>query len=84
MRDTSPEAEERYFQLLRMQRPEARLTTAERLSSAIRQLAEADIRARQPQATTEQMRVELAARLYGPQTAARLFPGIQAAGKDAR
>jgi hypothetical protein len=77
MRDTSAAAEHLYFELLRSQTPLARVTTAARLCSAVRQLAEAAIRAEHPNATAAVVRAHLAARLYGRRTAALLFPDVK-------
>jgi hypothetical protein len=77
MRDTSQPAQARYYQLLRAQTPLARLTIAAGLSSAVRQLAEAAIRADDPEASASVVRARLARRLYGREVAARLFPGIK-------
>lgn len=77
MRDTSPAAEQRYFELLRKQSPVERLATAERLSTAVRELAIADIRARHPGATSGEINRRLAERLYGRAVADRLFPTAQ-------
>jgi hypothetical protein len=74
---TSEPALERYYELLRARTPLARLATAVDLSSAVRQLAEASIRAADPGASTGVVRARLALRLYGRQVAARLFPGVE-------
>ena len=73
--DTSPEAQRRYFDLLRKQEPVARLQQAARLTTMVRQLALADIKARHPGATPRQEQALLAERLYGRDVAVRLFPG---------
>lgn len=80
MHDTSERAEERYYELLRAQSPLARITTAARLSSAVRELAEAAIRTNDPDAPATVVRARLARRLYGDEVAARLFPGIELNG----
>lgn len=80
MRDTSAPAQARYYQLLRAQTPLARLTTAARLTSAVRQLAEAAIRTDDPEAPANVVRARLTRRLYGPEVATRLFPGIKLDG----
>ena len=77
MRDTSPVALERYYELLRARTPLARLAAAVDLSSAVRQLAEASIRAAEPDASAAVVRARLASRLYGREVAARLFPGVE-------
>ena len=76
MRDTSEPAMERYYELLRSRSPLARLTATADLTSAVRQLAEAAIRAEEPDAAVGVVRARLASRLYGRETAARLFPGV--------
>jgi len=76
MRDTSEQALERYYELLRAQTPLARLTAAVNLSSAVRQLAESSIRAADPGARAGVVNARLALRLYGRDVAARLFPGV--------
>jgi hypothetical protein len=77
MRDTSQAGLERYYELLRAQSPLARLTTAVKLSSAVRQLAESAIRAAEPGASAQVVRARLAMRLYGREAARRLFPGVE-------
>lgn len=77
MRDTSPAALDRYYELLRARSPLARLAAAVDLSSAVRQLAEASIRAAEPDASAAVVRARLALRLYGREVAARLFPGVE-------
>ncbi len=77
MRDTSPVALERYYELLRARTPLARLAAAVDLSSTVRQLAEASIRAAEPDASAAAVRARLASRLYGREVAARLFPGVE-------
>lgn len=80
MRDTSEPAQRRYYQLLRAQTPLARITTAAGLSSAVRELAESAIRTDDPGASTDVVRARLTRRLYGPEVATRLFPGIKLDG----
>jgi hypothetical protein len=76
MRDTSEPALERYYELLRSQTPLDRITAAARLTSAVRQLAEAAVRAGDRDAPANVVRARLALRLYGRDVAARLFPGV--------
>jgi hypothetical protein len=76
--DTSGAAEERYFELLRSQPPVERLAQAVRLTRAVRQLAEASVRSQHPAATAEEIRMRLAARLYGLRVAQRLFRSLPA------
>jgi len=72
-RDTSPAARARYAELLRQLGPERRLRAAIGLTRATRELAEAGIRQRMPNASDTQVRRELAALLYGDDVAVRLF-----------
>jgi len=76
MVDTSPEADARYHELLRRLSPERRLEAAIRLSSAVRELAVAGIRARHPEASEHELRVRLTVRLYGRSHARRLFGDV--------
>lgn len=71
--DTEPRRRDRYIELLRAQSPVDRLRKAGALTRAVRQMAEAGIRQRHPQADETEVRVRLAVRLYGPEVAARLF-----------
>jgi hypothetical protein len=73
--DTTPLAQERYFELLRAQTPAERLRTAVLLTEAVRSLIEASIKSEDPNATPTQVRARLTARLYGREVAERLFPG---------
>jgi hypothetical protein len=68
---------ERYYELLRARTPLARITAAAELTSAVRQLAEAAIRAEEPDAPASVVRARLALRLYGREIATRLFPGVE-------
>jgi hypothetical protein len=77
MHDTSEEALERYYELLRARSPLARLATAVALSSTVRHLAEASIRAAEPGASDDVVRARLALRLYGRAVATRLFPYVE-------
>jgi hypothetical protein len=77
-RDITSAADARYHELLRAQRPEARLEQAAALTRAVRQLAEAGIRQRHPGASDLEVRVRLTARLYGRQAAERLFGDVPA------
>ncbi len=76
MRDTSPKAQLRYFELLRAQSPIERLETAARLCQGVRELAQAGILSRHPDASPEVVNAYLAERLYGRQVAERLFPDL--------
>lgn len=77
MRDTSQPALDRYYELLRARTPLARLAAAVELSTAVRQLAEASIRAAEPAAPARVVQAKLTLRLYGRDVAARLFPGVE-------
>ena len=76
MRDTSPQAERRYFELLSAQTPLQRLESALRLSRTVRELAVAGIRAVHPNASPSQMKAHLANRLYGREVAENLYPEV--------
>jgi hypothetical protein len=76
--DTSPERNRRYHELLRAQEPWQRLRTAVALSTAVRQLAEAGLRMRHPQASEHELKVRLVVRLYGRAAALRLFRDVPA------
>lgn len=72
--DTSPAADERYFELLSERTAAERLAIALRLSTMVRRLAEAATRSEHPDAPERAIRKGVADRLYGPSVAARLFP----------
>ena len=74
--DTSPEAWERYFELLRATSPARRLETAFAHSDGLRSLALAGIRAADPAASEKAVRRRLAERLYGA-AAAGTFEGLE-------
>jgi hypothetical protein len=71
--DTEPRRRDRYIELLRAQSPVDRLRKAGALTRAVRQMAEAGIRLRHPDADDTEVRVRLAVRLYGKDVAVRLF-----------
>lgn len=71
--DTSPKAQARYEELLRAQTPAQRLAIAMSLTRAVRTLALAGIRAAHPDASAREVDARLAARMYGPAVAMRLF-----------
>ena len=75
MRDSSPAAEKRYFELLRAQTPLQRLNIAVRLGESVRALAKAGILQAYPEATPPEVNARLAERLHGRETAERLYPG---------
>jgi hypothetical protein len=71
--DTSPVAQRRYEELLRERTPAQRLGIAMSLSRAVRTMAVAGIRAAYPNASAREVAARLAARMYGPEVARRLF-----------
>lgn len=79
--DTSREAHARYAELLRRLAPEQRLRATMGLSRATRELAEAGVRARMPNATEPEVRREVVALLYGEEAATRLFGPREAHGR---
>ena len=81
MRDTSRDAERRYFELLGAQTPLQRLATAARLSKAIRELVTTAIVTDKPHASASEVNSCLAERLYGAQTAQRLYPSVKPNGR---
>jgi len=76
MQDTSSAAHDRYHALLRAQKPYERLAQAMALTQMVRELAEAGIRQRHPGVSDAEVRVRLTVRLYGRETAQRLFREI--------
>jgi hypothetical protein len=76
LQDTSKAGLGRYHQLLRAQEPYERLAQAAALTRMVRELAEAGIRQRHPTASEAEVRARLTVRLYGRETAQRLFRQI--------
>ncbi len=76
VQDTSEQSRARYFELLAQQTPAQRFASARRLTSMVRKLALAGLREAHPDAWEAELRVELARRLYGDDTADRLRPGL--------
>lgn len=76
MEDTTSAALDRYYELLEGQPPHRRLAQAMALSKMTRELAMAGLRERHPTAAEEELRVRLAALLYGRAVAARLFANV--------
>ena len=76
MLDTTRRSDDRYHALLRARLPHERLEAAMALSRAVRELAEAGIRQRHPEADVAEVRVRLAVRLYGHTVATRLFGAL--------
>jgi hypothetical protein len=81
MLDTTPESQERYFELLRRSSPQERGRTAFALTDLVRRLAEAGIRLQHPGISAQDLKKRLAVRLYGRKVAMRLCGNIPA---DAR
>jgi hypothetical protein len=80
VRDTSPKANARYFELLRQAGPERRLAICLGLSRATRELAIAGIKRSHPDRvfSDHELRQKLAERLYGAEVARRVFAGRSA------
>ncbi len=72
--DTSPAMRRRYFEHLRRLSPADRGAIVDRLTRDVRGLAEAGLRQRHPEASDAEIRVRLAALLYGREAASRLGP----------
>jgi hypothetical protein len=73
--DTSAKVTARYFELLRQAGPERRLAICIGLSRATRELAIAGIKRAHPdrRLSDDELRQELAERLYGAEVARRVF-----------
>lgn len=71
MSDTSPAAARFYHEHLRAMGPRERLVLAARLSMAVRQLAEAGVRRRYPEASPGEVTAHVAIRMYGRRTVER-------------
>ena len=71
--DTDPNAAQRYHALLGALPAQQRLSMAVGLSSGVRELCEAGLRARYPMAETEELRWRVAAVCYGEAQAKRTF-----------
>lgn len=71
--DTSSEQLRRYHDRLRAMTPIERMESTIALCRAVRELAEAGIRARYPEADDVEVRVRLAVRLYGREVATCAF-----------
>lgn len=69
-------ARDRYRELLAAQQPHQRLAQAVALTGAVRALAVAGIRQRHPDASPQEIKIRLTARLYGREAARRLFGPI--------
>lgn len=78
MLDTPPEARAKYYEMLARLTPEQRARKVAGLGRAARELALAGIRASRPDATRDEVELELVVRLYGPAVARRLAPHLTA------
>jgi hypothetical protein len=74
LEDTTPEMRRRYFDYLRRLSPAERGAIVDRLTRDVRALAEAGLRQRHPGAGDTEIRIRLAALLYGREAASRLGP----------
>lgn len=74
--DTSEAAARRYFELLRARSPAQRGAILAGLNASVRRLAETSVRLAHPGASDREVAGRVAARLYGVEVAARLFPGV--------
>lgn len=77
--DTSAIAARRYFALLRSRSTVERARIITGLNASVRQLAEASVRERHPNASEREVQARVAARIYGKELAARLFPDVSLA-----
>jgi len=75
-RDTSPEAERVYFQLLAKKSSVERLEMVSQLNAAVRALAMSGLRERYPNETEVDLKVRLAELLYGADVAKRIAKGL--------
>jgi hypothetical protein len=75
-RDTSGEAEERYFELLRQRTPKEKAVILAGLVSSVRRLALAGERDAHPELSQRALEARVAARLYGIDVARRFFPDV--------
>ncbi len=76
-RDTSPEADERYFELLRERTPREKAIILAGLVSSVRKLALAGERDAHPELSERALEARVAARLYGENVARRFFPDVR-------
>jgi hypothetical protein len=72
MDDTSPQARERYYELLRGMTVAQRGQLLSAVSKRVRDFAQAGIRHQFPDASEEELRVRMTVRLYGRSVALRL------------
>jgi hypothetical protein len=73
--DTHPDAEEVQLELLRRMPPWRKLELVDGMTQMVYSLLLAGLRERFPQATTEELRLELAKLVLGPSLAARAYGG---------
>lgn len=71
--DTTPEAQQKRFELLRRLSPERRLALAFELTDTVRQLVLADLQHRFPQASEEEIRRRFIARALPRETVIRVY-----------
>ena len=76
-RDTSREAEERYYELWRQRTPREKAVMLAGLVSSVRRLALAGERDANPGLSERALEARVAARLYGKDVARRFFPDVQ-------
>jgi hypothetical protein len=74
--DSSEEADERYWELLRQAGPMQKLRIVGQLTRASRQMAGAGIKRQYPDASPEQIQAHLTERLYEIEVRKRLFPDV--------
>jgi len=72
-RDTSPEAERAWIELLRQTPTWRRLQLADRMSTTMRDLGKSGIRSRYPKATEAEVRRRFAEIHLGPELAAKVM-----------
>ena len=78
-RDTSEQASQRYFELLRSRSPAQRAAILAGLVATVRQLAAASEKLAHPGASPRELEARVAARIYGDEVAARFFPDVSLA-----
>jgi hypothetical protein len=76
VQDTSRETARRYYELLRQRSPAQRAVILSGLNASVRQLAEMAVRASDPLASEHEVKARVAARMFGSEVAARLFPDV--------
>ena len=75
-KDTSPENQRRYFELIDALSPQQRLFKACSLSKSVRLLSLAGLRHDHPRASEDELRRRLVVRLYGRELAQRVYGSI--------